>query len=138
MEGARVGLGTGGNVGVDEILLRMQSMNLRDESTTDDQDRLTSNDSNTKMKDMFKHRCTVFLVPTVPLVSQQANYIKSNSNLRTSQIWGGMRNQSASRILKKDVWQKEIQEADVIVMTADIFRISLDEATIDLSMVVHL
>ncbi len=44
-----------------------------------------------------KRQVMIFLVPTVPLVVQQANYIKSNSNLKTSLIWGRMRSSASSK-----------------------------------------
>jgi hypothetical protein len=85
--------------------------------------------------DSYRATVTVFLVPTVPLVTQQANYIRSNSNLRTSQIWGGMRKNSAHKNLQKEIWEKEIEEADVIVMTPDILRLSLDESHVSLGQI---
>ena len=37
----------------------------------------------------IEKKVSVFLVPTVPLVSQQASYLSSNCLLRVGQIWGG-------------------------------------------------
>lgn len=56
-------------------------------------------ESNEETEENFRHTVTIFLVPTVPLVTQQANYIRSNSNLRTSQIWGGMRRVASHKVI---------------------------------------
>jgi hypothetical protein len=67
------------------------------ESLKDNSGKITDT-TDPKPTTRYHHTCTVFLVPTVPLVTQQANYIRSNSNLRTSQIWGGMRKTSAHKV----------------------------------------
>lgn len=39
-------------------------------------------------------KLSVFLVPTIPLVSQQAMYLRNNSSLRVANVWGGVQNGS--------------------------------------------
>lgn len=84
---------------------------------------LATNGLDNKMES--RASCAIFLVPTVALVSQQATYIRSNSNLKTSKLWGGCLTgnvQLLIQILTADVWRKEVIDADVIVMTPELLR----------------
>ncbi|KAH6559809.1 hypothetical protein BASA60_000457 [Batrachochytrium salamandrivorans] len=74
------------------------------------------------------YKISVMLVPTVTLVSQQAKYLKVNSKLRVSLLWGG----KITGQYGASYWKKELAETDVIVMTAEIFRTSLDRGYISI------
>ncbi|KAH9244597.1 hypothetical protein BASA81_017986 [Batrachochytrium salamandrivorans] len=74
------------------------------------------------------YKISVMLVPTVTLVSQQAKYLKVNSKLRVSLLWGG----KITGQYGASYWKKELAETDVIVMTAEILRASLDRGYISI------
>ncbi|KAJ3323352.1 hypothetical protein HDV06_001872 [Boothiomyces sp. JEL0866] len=76
-------------------------------------------------------KCSIFLVPTIPLVSQQANYIEENSPLKVKQFHGG----TTSSLWDKQYWANEIQEYDVLVITPAIFLYTLDKAHIRLTQI---
>lgn len=76
-------------------------------------------------------KCSIFLVPTIPLVSQQADYIEQNSPLKVKMFHGG----TTSSCWDKQFWANEIQEYDVLVLTPAIFLYTLDKAYIRLSQV---
>jgi endoribonuclease Dicer len=78
-------------------------------------------------------RRSIFLVPTVPLVTQQANYIESNSRLRAKKYSGNM----GSRSWGRDDWKAELCCNDVLVMTPDILLNSLDHGFLNLSQVLQ-
>jgi ERCC4-related helicase len=67
---------------------------------------------------------SVFLVPTVPLVSQQAHYMSINSSLRVFHLWGGLLDAS---------WTTLIGQYDVFVMTPSILLSALDQGLCRLS-----
>ncbi|XP_054712281.1 endoribonuclease Dicer-like isoform X2 [Uloborus diversus] len=69
-----------------------------------------------------------FLVPTVPLVRQQRNTIAMHTNLRVKDYYGDMNVDSWN----KDRWISEFTSCEVLVMTAEIFRIITDHAFIPL------
>ncbi|KAJ8328011.1 Dicer-like protein 1 [Batrachochytrium dendrobatidis] len=75
-------------------------------------------------------KISVMLVPTIPLVSQQAQYIKMHSKLRT-----GFSSEGVS-MKKHDFkyWKCALEENDVMVMTAEILKTSLDRGYISISM----
>ena len=85
--------------------------------------------------DLQSNKCSIFLVPTVPLVNQQGTYICINSDLKTSQIWGNMRSSSSHRKLNGQSWAQEVAETDVIVMTAEIMRMALQNGYLEMKMV---
>ena len=62
---------------------------------------------------------TVFLVPTVPLVEQQANAIRMHCDLKVGEYIGAMNVDSWD----KEVWKYEFENHEVLVMTAEIFRV---------------
>ncbi|KAJ3314988.1 hypothetical protein HDV04_004788 [Boothiomyces sp. JEL0838] len=76
-------------------------------------------------------KCSIFLVPTIPLVSQQADYIEQNSPLKVKMFHGG----TTSSCWDKQFWANEIQEYNVLVLTPAIFLYTLDKAYIRLSQV---
>jgi hypothetical protein len=67
---------------------------------------------------------SVFLVPTVPLVSQQAAYLSLNSSLRICHTWGG---------LTDTCWTSSISDYDVFVMTPMMLLKALDHGSCRLS-----
>lgn len=67
-----------------------------------------------------------FLVPTVPLVTQQSKTIKDHTDLSVGGYYGEM----AVDSWDKDKWTSEFQKHEVLVMTAEIFRIIVDHAFI--------
>ncbi|TPX72392.1 hypothetical protein SpCBS45565_g00534 [Spizellomyces sp. 'palustris'] len=66
----------------------------------------------------LRTRLSVFLVPLVPLVLQQEEYVRKHCNLKIKHYYGAMGVDDWS----EQRWKNEISEADVMVMTADIFR----------------
>ncbi|KAJ3274422.1 Dicer-like protein 1 [Terramyces sp. JEL0728] len=74
-------------------------------------------------------KCSIFLVPTIPLVGQQASYIEANSPLKVKQYHGG----TTSAAWDKKYWANEIQEYDVLVLTPAIFLFTLDKAHVRLA-----
>ncbi|KAJ1567403.1 hypothetical protein HK405_006089, partial [Cladochytrium tenue] len=63
-------------------------------------------------------RISVFLAPAVPLVVQQANYVKYNTNLRVRAYYGELGVDSWS----KEKWTTELASADLLVMTPAILE----------------
>lgn len=93
----------GFNAEPNDVVMTNQAGSVEEEGELQDSEeegecRSINSDKYDDAKIGYRHTCTIFLVPTVPLVTQQANYIRSNSNLRTSQIWGGMRKTSAHKV----------------------------------------
>ncbi|KAI8817973.1 uncharacterized protein EV422DRAFT_603341, partial [Fimicolochytrium jonesii] len=76
-------------------------------------------------------RPSIFLVPLVPLVLQQEAYIRFNCQLNVKHYYGSMGVDDWN--YKR--WQTEISEADVMVMTADIFRLILNRGHISMERV---
>lgn len=76
-------------------------------------------------------RLIVFLAPTVQLVHQQFEVIKSHTNLRVDKYYGakGVDEWSAEH------WEKEITENDVLVMTPQILLDALRKAFLDFKLV---
>lgn len=58
----------------------------------------------------------VFLVPTVVLVRQQANYLEIHTDLKVGQYWGDM----GVDLWDREKWQKELNTHEVFVMTPQI------------------
>jgi superfamily II DNA or RNA helicase len=56
-------------------------------------------------------KCCIFLVPTVPLVTQQANYVKFNSVLRVEKFHGGLIGEKA---FDSTTWVDLVGKVDVI------------------------
>ena len=69
-----------------------------------------------------------FLVPLVPLVSQQAAVIETHTDLRVGQYCG-----SAYDNWTKENWSQELDKYDVFVMIDEIFRRTLYQGFINLS-----
>ncbi|TDL27660.1 P-loop containing nucleoside triphosphate hydrolase protein [Rickenella mellea] len=59
----------------------------------------------------------LFLVPKVPLVEQQTHFLAGQTPLRVKGYYGGM----GVDQWDKNRWRREFQQADVLVMTAQIF-----------------
>ncbi|KAJ3021529.1 Dicer-like protein 1 [Thoreauomyces humboldtii] len=79
----------------------------------------------------LKNRPSVFLVPMVPLVLQQEAYIRDNSNLNVKHYYGAMGVDDWSI----GQWQQQLEEADVMVMTADIFKLMLQRAYVNMGQI---
>ncbi|KAH9890583.1 hypothetical protein C8Q73DRAFT_652216 [Cubamyces lactineus] len=62
-------------------------------------------------------KITVFLVPKVALVQQQGEFISKQTTLRVRQFSGATAHDMGDR----EGWRKEFEDADVFVMTAQIF-----------------
>lgn len=77
-------------------------------------------------------KCSIFLVPTVPLVGQQANYIKFNSSLRVVKFHGGMSQESVN---DRQSWSELVTNADVIAITPNMFQNYLDHGNLNLEMI---
>ncbi|KAJ3158123.1 Dicer-like protein 1 [Geranomyces michiganensis] len=67
-------------------------------------------------------RPCIFLVPLVPLVLQQEAYIRNNCTARVRHYYGAMGVDSWPAAK----WSEALQQADVMVMTADIFKLLLN------------
>lgn len=70
-----------------------------------------------------------FLVPTVPLVHQQAGTISDHTDLKVKKLFGDLNVDSWD----KDKWTDQFVKSEVFVMTAEIFRIIVDHAFIPLN-----
>ncbi|KAI0373238.1 hypothetical protein BV20DRAFT_963060 [Pilatotrama ljubarskyi] len=68
-------------------------------------------------KDVGQGKITVFLVPKVALVQQQGEFIARQTSLRVRQFSGATAHDMGDR----EGWKKEFADADVFVMTAQIF-----------------
>ncbi|KAD4584078.1 hypothetical protein E3N88_21679 [Mikania micrantha] len=73
----------------------------------------------------------VFLVPTVVLVKQQADYVRKHLALKVEEYWGekGVDNWNAA------VWKKEQEENQLMVMTPDILRNALSHSFLTLDVI---
>lgn len=83
-----------------------------------------------KQLSLNSKKISIFLVPTIPLVSQQAAYLTANSTLRIGILFGQMR----SSELDKDIWKRMLVEFDVIVLTPNILLNALDRAYCSMSL----
>lgn len=63
------------------------------------------------------HSLVVFIVPTVSLVHQVSATLRSQTALRVSSFIGSQ----GVEYWKREQWREQLQEADVIVLTATIF-----------------
>ncbi|XP_015572953.2 endoribonuclease Dicer homolog 3 [Ricinus communis] len=73
----------------------------------------------------------IFLAPTVHLVNQQYEVIKDNTNFKVGEYYGAKGIDGWSM----KVWEKEINEHDVLVMTPQILLDALRKAFLNLEMV---
>jgi endoribonuclease Dicer len=71
------------------------------------------------------HQIQAFLVPTRPLVHQQAEYIQSQSTLRIKAYAGDL----PADLWNVDKWRSELKEVDVIVSTAQVCYIYISFKT---------
>ena len=71
---------------------------------------------------------TIFLVPTVPLVNQQAKAIEMHTNLKVGKFFG-----EEFDCYKKEEWLKEMKKYQVFVMVHEIFRMVIHHGFIPLS-----
>lgn len=78
-----------------------------------------------------KRQVSVFLVPTVPLVSQQSDYLASNSQLNVGQIHGAQNFGS----MDEEGWTQSAGDFDVIVMTPAILLNGLDRGFVRMQQV---
>uniref|UniRef100_A0A061QLI9 Putative dicer-2 n=1 Tax=Cupiennius salei TaxID=6928 RepID=A0A061QLI9_CUPSA len=72
-----------------------------------------------------------FLVPTVPLVHQQTKTIEDHTDLKVKGFSGDMNVDSWNKVK----WEEEFRMNEVLVMTAEIFRIIVDHVFIPLNMI---
>lgn len=79
------------------------------------------------------HQVSVFLVPTIPLVSQQARYISTNSELKVAKMYGGSSNSNA---MDEEGWLTSSRVNDVIVLTSMILLNGLDRGFVKMSQVI--
>ena len=75
-----------------------------------------------------RKRLVVFLTPTTTLVSQQAQVIEAQTSLRVKSFVGAQ----GVDYWKRDKWQQELDEADVVVLTPQIWLDILRNAYYDL------
>ncbi|KAI9059720.1 hypothetical protein FKP32DRAFT_1595995 [Trametes sanguinea] len=68
-------------------------------------------------RDAGQGKITVFLVPKVALVQQQGEFIAKQTTLRVRQFSGATAHDMGDR----ESWKREFEDADVFVMTAQIF-----------------
>ncbi|KAI0831673.1 hypothetical protein BC628DRAFT_1311344 [Trametes gibbosa] len=68
-------------------------------------------------REVGRDKIIVFLVPKVALVQQQGDFIGKQTTLRVRQFSGATAHDMGDR----DGWKKELEDADVFVMTAQIF-----------------
>ncbi|THH21092.1 hypothetical protein EW146_g384 [Bondarzewia mesenterica] len=68
-------------------------------------------------QERVRGKSIVFIVPKVPLVEQQADFITKHTPLRVTQIHGSI----ALDMLNRAGWKKVFDNSDVLVMTAQIF-----------------
>ena len=73
----------------------------------------------------------IFLATTEPLVRQQANVIKLNTNLNVSDYYDTEKRMCS--LWSKSEWEKEFEDNEVLVMVPDIFRHVLEHNFIGLS-----
>ncbi|RWS16251.1 endoribonuclease Dicer-like protein [Dinothrombium tinctorium] len=74
---------------------------------------------------------TIVLVPKVPLVSQQAKVIRNHLDLKVGEYIGDMNVDTWD----KNFWESELVENQVLVMTAEIFRVMITQGIMSLSKV---
>ncbi|ORX55708.1 hypothetical protein DM01DRAFT_1335102 [Hesseltinella vesiculosa] len=79
----------------------------------------------------IKTKISFFLVDRVPLVFQQASVISANSDANVQKLCGQMNVDGWS----EDTWKKVYEEADVCVMTAQIFLDSLRQGFVHMDRV---
>ncbi|KAJ8093606.1 Dicer-like protein 1 [Marasmius tenuissimus] len=68
-------------------------------------------------QEISRGRAVVFLVPKVPLVEQQGEFIAKHTTLRVAKLHG----ESAHELTNRKGWEKTFAKNDVLVMTAQIF-----------------
>lgn len=71
----------------------------------------------TRLLPFFFDQKIIFLVPKVPLVEQQANVLMKHTPLRVKGYYGQMGVDAWDRA----IWEKEFEENDALVMTAQIY-----------------
>ncbi|QRV86430.1 endoribonuclease Dicer [Ceratobasidium sp. AG-Ba] len=74
--------------------------------------------------DVSPKKVAVFLVSSVPLVEQQADFLKSQLPLRVNKFYGAM----GVDLWNREQWARAFAESDVMVMTAQVFYDLLSHA----------
>ncbi len=77
---------------------------------------------------------SIVLVPTIPLVSQQASYLANNSGLKVGQLFGAMN----TTAVDQEGWAKYCSEYNVIVCTPLILLNGMDRGFVSMDMVCDL
>ncbi|KAI8332965.1 putative dicer-like protein [Choanephora cucurbitarum] len=76
----------------------------------------------------YKRKLIFFIVDRVPLVFQQANVIKSNCDARLKEICGDMNVDTWA----KKTWRDIFEHSDICVLTAEIFKSTLQRGFLSL------
>ncbi|KAL5559568.1 hypothetical protein UlMin_035779 [Ulmus minor] len=84
-----------------------------------------------EVKSSGDKKLIVFLAPTVHLVNQQFEVIKSNTNFQVGEYYGG----KGVDDWNSESWEKEIKEHDVLVMTPQVLLDALRKAFLSLEVV---
>lgn len=79
------------------------------------------------ISDEGPRKCMIFVVPTIPLVCQQAWYIRANSPLNVAYFWGGNGDRNSA---SRESWTAIFSKADVIVLTAGMLLSLLDKGVV--------
>jgi endoribonuclease Dicer len=79
----------------------------------------------------LERQVSVFLVPTVPIVSQQSEYLATNSKLNVGQIHGAQNSGS----MDEESWAQSSGKFDVIVMTPAILLNGMDRGFVKMQQV---
>ncbi|VVB03773.1 unnamed protein product [Arabis nemorensis] len=74
---------------------------------------------------------TVFLVPRVVLVSQQAEALKMHTDLKVGMYWGAM----GVDYWDSSTWKQQVDKYEVLVMTPDILLRALSHSFLTLNMI---
>ncbi|KAI5479007.1 endoribonuclease Dicer [Pseudohyphozyma bogoriensis] len=72
--------------------------------------------TSTPVKASDPRKLIFFVVPSVPLVTQQANVLRQQTSLRVKQFIGA----DGVDFWQREKWQQELERADVVVLTAQI------------------
>ncbi|XP_023219961.1 endoribonuclease Dicer-like isoform X2 [Centruroides sculpturatus] len=84
--------------------------------------------ANQTLGDYDRAKRTVFLVPTVPLVNQQAEVIRKHIDLNVGEYFG-----EKDIDFSKDQWSQEFEKNNILVMVAEVFRLIIQHALLAMS-----